>query len=84
MGFLIPPNLKNLRFLTQTSAACPSACFQEDESRIRKGCGPENSAAIRHIVLSLIRERKGFKGSVKSKWLNAGMDQEYLEEVILG
>ena len=58
--------------------------FREDESRIRKGSGPENFAAIRHIALNLLKENKSFKGSIKSKRLNAAMDQQYLEEVMFG
>ena len=41
--------------------------FREDESRIRKGAGPENFAASRHIALNLLSGDKSFKGSVKSK-----------------
>lgn len=58
--------------------------FREDESRIRKGFGPENFAAIRHIALNLLKENKSFKGSIKSKRLNAAMDPNYLEEVMFG
>lgn len=56
--------------------------FREDESRIRKGFGPENFAAIRHIALNLLKENKSFKGSIKSKRLNATMDTQYLEDVM--
>jgi predicted transposase YbfD/YdcC len=56
--------------------------FREDESRIRKGFAPENFAAIRHIALNLLRDNKTFKGSVKTKRLNAAMDTEYLENVV--
>ena len=56
--------------------------FREDESRIRKGSAPENFAAIRHIALNLLRNNKTFKGSVKTKRLNAAMDINYLEEVM--
>lgn len=56
--------------------------FREDESRIRKGSAPENFAAIRHIALNLLRNNKAFKGSVKTKRLNAAMDTNYLEEVM--
>lgn len=56
--------------------------FREDESRIRKGSAPENFAAIRHIALNLLRNNKIFKGSVKSKRLNAAMDTDYLEAVV--
>jgi predicted transposase YbfD/YdcC len=56
--------------------------FREDESRVRKGSAPENFAAIRHIALNLLRNNKTFKGSMKTKRLNAAMDLKYLEEVI--
>ena len=58
--------------------------FREDESRVRKGHSPENFAAIRHIALNLLRNNKSFKGSVKTKRLNAAMDLKYLEEVMFG
>lgn len=58
--------------------------FREDESRIRKGSAPENFAAIRHIALNLLRQNKTFKGSVKTKRLNAAMDIDYLEAVVFG
>jgi predicted transposase YbfD/YdcC len=56
--------------------------FREDESRIRKGSAPENFAAIRHIALNLLRNNKTFKGSVKTKRLNAALDTKYLEDVM--
>ena len=56
--------------------------FREDESRVRKGFGPENFAAIRHIALNLLKDNKDFKGSIKSKRLNAAMDPQYLEDVM--
>lgn len=58
--------------------------FREDESRIRKGAAPENFASIRHVALNLLRNNKSFKGSVKTKRLNAAMDTEYLEAVMFG
>ena len=58
--------------------------FREDESRVRKEHSPENFAAIRHIALNLLRTNKSFKGSVKTKRLNAAMDLKYLEEVMFG
>jgi predicted transposase YbfD/YdcC len=56
--------------------------FREDESRIRKGSAPENFAALRHIALNLLKNNKSFKGSFKTKRLNAAMDTEYLEDVV--
>jgi len=56
--------------------------FREDESRIRKGFGAKNFAAVRHIALNLLKNNNSFKGSIKSKRLNAAMDLKYLEEVV--
>lgn len=56
--------------------------LREDESRIRKGSGPENFSAIRHIALNLLRKNKTFKGSVKTKRPNAAMDTDYLAAVV--
>jgi len=56
--------------------------FREDESRIRNGSAPENFAALRHIALNLLKNNKSFKGSFKTKRLNAAMDTEYLEDVV--
>ena len=56
--------------------------FREDESRIRNGAAPENFAALRHIALNLLKNNKSFKGSFKTKRLNAAMDTEYLEDVV--
>ncbi len=58
--------------------------FREDESRVRKGSSPENFAAIRHIALNLLRNNKTFKGSMKTKRLNAAMDPKYMEKVVFG
>jgi len=58
--------------------------FREDESRIRKGSGPENFAVIRHIALNLLKENTSFRGRIKSKRLNAAMDEKYLKNVIFG
>ncbi len=41
--------------------------FREDESRIRKGFGPENFAAIRHIALNLLKKIRVLKGASSQK-----------------
>jgi predicted transposase YbfD/YdcC len=56
--------------------------FREDESRVRNGSAPENFAILRHIALNLLKNNKSFKGSFKTKRLNAAMDTEYLEDVV--
>jgi predicted transposase YbfD/YdcC len=56
--------------------------FREDESRVRSGKAPENLVVLRHIALNLLKNSKTFKGSIKTKRLNAAMDTEYLQEVV--
>jgi len=58
--------------------------FREDDSRVRKGHGPENLALLRHIALNLIREEKTAKVGVKNKRLRAGWDNRYLAKVLFG
>ena len=58
--------------------------FREDESRVRKGHGPENLAVLRHITLNLIRQEKTAKLGVKNKRLKAGWDDNYLARVVFG
>jgi len=58
--------------------------FREDESRVRKGHGPENLALLRHIALNLIREEKTAKIGVKNKRLKAGWDNRYLAKLLFG
>jgi predicted transposase YbfD/YdcC len=56
--------------------------FREDESRIRKGNGPENLATIRHAALNLLRQETTSKGGVKARRLLAGWDEGYLLKVL--
>ncbi len=56
--------------------------FREDESRIRMGHGPENVAILRHIALNLLREETSCKGSIKTKRLKCGWNDEYLSKVL--
>ena len=56
--------------------------FREDESRVRKGHGPENLATMRHMALNLIRQETSSKGGVKARRLRAGWDEDYLLKVL--
>lgn len=56
--------------------------FREDESRVRKGHGPENLATMRHMALNLIRRETSSKGGVKARRLRAGWDEDYLLKVL--
>jgi predicted transposase YbfD/YdcC len=59
------------------------AAFREDDSRLRKGHGPENFAVPRHIALNLLK-REGSRLGVKGKRLKAGWDNAFLGNVLAG
>jgi len=56
--------------------------FREDESRVRKGHGPENLATMRHMALNLLRRETSSKGGVKARRLRSGWDEDYLLKVL--
>ena len=56
--------------------------FREDESRLRKGNGPQNFAVLRHIALNALKNEKSTKLGVKNKRLKAGWDEDYLLKVL--
>lgn len=56
--------------------------FREDESRIRKGHGPQNFAVLRHIALNALKQEKSTKLGVRNKRLKAGWDHDYLLKVL--
>ncbi|HWP45029.1 MAG TPA: ISAs1 family transposase [Blastocatellia bacterium] len=58
--------------------------FREDDSRIRKGHGPENMATLRHKALNLLKQDKSIKVGIKSKRKNAGWNERYLLKVLNG
>ncbi|WP_417909550.1 ISAs1 family transposase [Candidatus Electronema sp. PJ] len=57
--------------------------FREDDSRLRKGHGPENFAVLRHIALNLLKQ-EGSRLGVKAKRLKAGWDNNFLSKVLAG
>jgi predicted transposase YbfD/YdcC len=57
--------------------------FHEDQSRLRKGYGPENFAVLRHIALNLLRQEPS-KKSLPRKRLLCALDDRYLLKVLLG
>jgi predicted transposase YbfD/YdcC len=56
--------------------------FREDESRLRKGNGPENFAMVRHMALTLLKQEQSAKIGVKAKRLKAAWDRSYLLQVL--
>ena len=56
--------------------------FREDESRIRKGNGPELFAILRHMALNLLKQEKTAKIGVHGKRLKAAWDNQYLLRVL--
>lgn len=57
--------------------------FREDESRVRKGNGPENLAVLRHIALNQLRREPTPKISIRGKRKKAGWDNNFLLKVLI-
>jgi predicted transposase YbfD/YdcC len=57
--------------------------FREDQSRVRKGHGPENVAVLRHIALNLLRQEPSQK-SMPRKRLACALNPDFLLKVLLG
>ena len=58
--------------------------FGEDQSRVRTGHADANFSILRRTALSLLKNNKMLKVGVKNKRLNAGWDDDYLQQVLLG
>lgn len=56
--------------------------FREDKSRVRKDYDPENFAVLHHIAL--LKQEKTTRAGIKTKWLRAGWDEDYLLKVFSG
>jgi hypothetical protein len=56
--------------------------FHEDRSRIRKGYGPDNFAALRRMALAMVKNETSRKISKKIKRKSAGWDNEYLLKIL--
>lgn len=55
--------------------------FREDQSRVRTGQADQNFCILRHMALNLIKQNKS-KGSIKTKRLKSGWDENFLVEVL--
>ena len=58
--------------------------FREDDSRVRRGHGPENLAVLRHMAVNLLQHEKSAKVGMHNKRLLAAWDQHYLLKVLAG
>jgi predicted transposase YbfD/YdcC len=61
--------------------------FKQDASRIRTGNAPENMGVLRHIALNILRQAPQAKKntpSIKLKRKRAAMDNDYLEQIMIG
>jgi predicted transposase YbfD/YdcC len=56
--------------------------FREDDSRLRKGYGPENLGLIRRLAVSLFHNEPTCKAGVGCKRKCAGWDDDYLLKVL--
>lgn len=56
--------------------------FNEDQSRLRKGHGPENMSRLRRLSLNALRNDKSQKLGIKNKRLLAGWNHRYLLQLL--
>ena len=58
--------------------------FAEDQSRIRKGNGPEIASIFRRLALTLLQQDKTIKDNIRGKRLKAGWDNAILDKLFRG
>jgi predicted transposase YbfD/YdcC len=56
--------------------------FREDDSRVRKGHGPQNLSVLRRLSLNLLRNDRQVKTGIKAKRRRAGWDEAYLLSIL--
>lgn len=56
--------------------------FREDNSRVRKGHGPENLAILRRLALNLLKQESTATCGTRNKRLKAAWDEDYLLKVL--
>jgi predicted transposase YbfD/YdcC len=57
--------------------------FREDDSRTHSGHAAANLGMLRRVAVSLLK-RAGTKGSIKTRRMKAGWDDDYLLQVLQG
>ena len=58
--------------------------FKEDDSRIRKGNGPEIASMFRKLALNILQQDTTVKSSIRGKRLQAGWNNDILEAILAG
>ena len=58
--------------------------FREDDSRIRKGNGPEIASMFRKLALNILQQDTTLKSSIRGKRLQAGWNNDVLEAILAG
>lgn len=56
--------------------------FREDDSRVRKGHGPENLAILRRLALNLLKQESTATCGTRNKRLKAAWDEDYLLKIL--
>ena len=56
--------------------------FGEDDSRVRKGNGAENLAALRRMALNMLKRENTLRVGIAAKRKKAGWDTQYLLKVL--
>ena len=56
--------------------------FNEGDCRIRRGDGVHNFALLRRIALTLIKQEKSVKSSVRLKRMRAGWSTDHLQKLL--
>jgi predicted transposase YbfD/YdcC len=58
--------------------------FREDDLRVYNGHAPTNLSILMRTALGLLKNETSQKGSIETKRLTAGWNEEYLEKVLIG
>jgi len=86
----LPPKVKRLAELVRGHWSIENSLhwsldvtFTEDQSRLRKGAGPEVAAVFRRLALSVLQQDTSLKSSLRGKRLQAGWNNDVLQTILL-
>jgi predicted transposase YbfD/YdcC len=85
----LPPAVKRIAHLVRAHWGIENTLhwsldvtFGEDQSRIRKGQGPELAAVFRRLALMVLQQDTSTKSSIRGKRLMAGWNTDILEKIL--